>query len=91
MLKAKVEMQMAKVETQPDELGHWGTYGGGYVPETLMAPLEELAAAYLSTRTDPAFGCEFNDLAEELRRQTHAAMGRGTRIVLVLHTPREKC
>src|ERR671938_410383 len=31
---------------QPDEHGHWGRYGGRFVPETLMAPLEELTAAF---------------------------------------------
>jgi tryptophan synthase beta chain len=36
---------MAK-RTQPDERGHFGPYGGRFVPETLMAPLEELARAY---------------------------------------------
>jgi tryptophan synthase beta chain len=49
---------MAQIKTQPDDRGHWGTYGGRYVPETLMAPLEELTAAYLSAREDPAFESE---------------------------------
>lgn len=40
---------------QPDEQGHFGPYGGMYVPETLMAPLTELRDAYLATRKDPAF------------------------------------
>jgi tryptophan synthase beta chain len=31
---------------QPDDRGHFGPYGGRFVPETLMAPLAELAAAY---------------------------------------------
>ncbi len=30
----------------PDERGRYGSYGGRYVPETLMAPLEELERAY---------------------------------------------
>ncbi len=47
---------------QPDSLGHWGTYGGRFVPETLMAPLEELTAAYLSSRDDEAFQSELRDL-----------------------------
>jgi tryptophan synthase beta chain len=54
-----------EVKTQPDELGHWGTYGGRYVPETLMAPLEELTAAYLSTRADPAFALELATLLKD--------------------------
>ncbi|HEX6043807.1 MAG TPA: tryptophan synthase subunit beta [Pyrinomonadaceae bacterium] len=47
---------------QPDALGHWGKYGGRFVPETLMAPLEELTAAYLSSRDDEAFQSELRDL-----------------------------
>ena len=47
---------------QPDALGHWGTYGGRFVPETLMAPLEELTAAYLSSRDDESFQSELRDL-----------------------------
>ena len=47
---------------QPDTLGHWGKYGGRFVPETLMAPLEELTAAYLASRDDQAFQSELTDL-----------------------------
>jgi tryptophan synthase beta chain len=43
----------------PDERGHWGAYGGRFVPETLMAPLEELAAAYEAARRDEEFQREF--------------------------------
>jgi tryptophan synthase beta chain len=56
---------MAEVETQPDELGHWGIYGGRYVPETLMAPLEELTAAYFTARADPAFDSELATLLKD--------------------------
>src|SRR5882762_9275933 len=55
---------MAEV-TQPDEQGHWGTYGGRYVPETLMAPLEELTAAYISAREDVAFELELATLLQD--------------------------
>jgi tryptophan synthase beta chain len=47
---------------QPDSGGHFGPYGGRYVPEVLMAPLEELEAAYLEARRDPAFQAELSDL-----------------------------
>ena len=47
---------------QPDSLGHWGKYGGRFVPETLMAPLEELTDAYLSSRDDESFQTELKDL-----------------------------
>ncbi|MBI4840720.1 MAG: tryptophan synthase subunit beta, partial [candidate division NC10 bacterium] len=39
----------------PDPLGHFGPYGGRYVPETLMAALEALDWAYGAARQDPAF------------------------------------
>jgi len=47
---------------QPDARGYWGPYGGRFVPETLMAPLEELLAAYQSAREDEQFRNEFNSL-----------------------------
>ncbi len=40
---------------QPDKKGHFGIFGGKYVPETLMAPLKELEKAYLSIRKDSLF------------------------------------
>jgi len=51
--------------TQPDSLGHWGTYGGRFVPETLMAPLEELTEAYLTARDESAFQSELASLLSE--------------------------
>jgi tryptophan synthase beta chain len=47
---------------QPDAGGHFGPYGGRFVPEVLMAPLEELEKAYLEAREDPAFQAELSDL-----------------------------
>ena len=52
-------------ETQPDETGHWGVYGGRFVPETLMAPLEELTAAYLIAREDSSFQSELATLLRD--------------------------
>src|SRR5690348_4791497 len=49
---------------QPDSLGHWGKYGGRYVPETLMAPLEELTEAYLASRDDASFQQELQELLQ---------------------------
>ncbi|MGI8997984.1 MAG: tryptophan synthase subunit beta [Pyrinomonadaceae bacterium] len=51
--------------TQPDELGHWGPYGGRFVPETLMAPLEELTLAYEAARADETFQTEFAALLRD--------------------------
>ena len=55
---------MPSSTTQPDSLGHWGQYGGRYVPETLMAPLEELTTAYLASRDDEAFQSELQTLLQ---------------------------
>jgi tryptophan synthase beta chain len=48
--------------TLPDERGRFGPYGGQYVPETLMAALDQLAAAYEEARTDPEFQKELDFL-----------------------------
>ena len=42
----------------PDAAGHFGPYGGVFVPETLMTALDELAAAYAAAKADPAFQAE---------------------------------
>lgn len=42
----------------PDALGHFGAYGGRFVAETLMQPLEALEAAYRRYRDDPEFQAE---------------------------------
>ena len=47
---------------QPDLTGHFGPYGGRYVPEVLMAPIEELEAVYLAARDDAAFQRELSEL-----------------------------
>jgi len=49
---------------QPDSLGHWGKYGGRFDPETLMAPLEELTAAYVASRDDESFQSELQNLLQ---------------------------
>ena len=50
------------ITAQPDQRGHFGPYGGRFVPEVLMAPLEQLEQAYLEARHDPAFQAELKDL-----------------------------
>jgi tryptophan synthase beta chain len=49
----------------PDANGHFGQYGGSFVPETLMHPLEELKAAYAEARADESFQREFETLLRE--------------------------
>src|SRR5215472_14851591 len=46
----------------PDARGRFGVYGGRYVPETLMAPLEELERAYAEARADAGFQAQLDDL-----------------------------
>jgi len=44
----------------PDATGHWGSFGGRYVPETVMAALYELEAEYQKIKTDASFHEEFD-------------------------------
>ena len=53
---------MAKAQLRPDGRGYFGPYGGRYVPETLMAPLAELAAAYDRFSRKRAFRKELREL-----------------------------
>jgi len=49
----------------PDARGYYGAYGGRFVPETLVEPVEALAAAYGSARDDAAFEAEFMGLLRD--------------------------
>ncbi len=49
---------------EPNEQGYWGEYGGRFVPETLVAPLDELTSGYFAVRDDPGFHAEFQDLLQ---------------------------
>ena len=49
----------------PDAGGHFGAYGGVFVPETLMTALEDLGAAYEAARVDPAFQAELRHHLKE--------------------------
>jgi len=57
----------APTSHDPDARGHFGVFGGRYVPEALMAVIEEVTAAYEKARTDQTF------LDELDRLQTHYA------------------
>jgi len=46
----------------PDARGYFGAYGGRFVPETLVAPIEELTEGYLAARSDASFGAELDRL-----------------------------
>ena len=58
-------MSAAPPQTVPDALGHFGPYGGRFVPETLMHPLQELEQEYLRAEQDPEFQCEFRYYLKE--------------------------
>lgn len=74
----------------PDETGHFGPFGGRFVPEALMAALDELTAAYKQACTDPEFLHELDQLARHYTGRPSpltevprfAAHAGGARIVL---------
>jgi tryptophan synthase beta chain len=87
---------------EPNAQGYWGEFGGRFVAETLVAPLEELTAAYAKTKRDRAFRTQLDQLREHYcgratplyfaeRLTEHA---RGARIFLkredLLHTGAHK-
>jgi tryptophan synthase beta chain len=56
---------MEATKFQPDERGYWGDFGGRFVPETLVSPLEELTSSYLAVRDDADFQAEFQSLLRD--------------------------
>ena len=58
-------------QTLPDASGHFGTFGGRFVPETLVAALDTLTAEYFKAKEDPDFQAELSRLLAEF-------CGRGT-------------
>jgi tryptophan synthase beta chain len=53
------------MKSSPDKHGFFGNFGGKFVPETLMAALEEFEAAYKAVRADPSFRVELNEILTE--------------------------
>jgi tryptophan synthase beta chain len=58
-------MSSIALEKAPDVRGHFGPYGGRFVPETLMRPLQELEEEYLRCQADPEFQREFEYYLKE--------------------------
>jgi tryptophan synthase beta chain len=54
-------MTVAAAPTLPDPTGHFGPYGGVYVPETLIAALRQLEAEYAKAKSDSGFQRELDD------------------------------
>ena len=83
-------MESTRLRRDPDSRGYFGEFGGRYVPETLVEPVEALERAYASARDDARFQAELAGLLKdyvgrptpisEARRLTEAAGG--ARIVL---------
>ena len=59
------QLAMAAAETLPDSHGHFGPYGGMFVPETLMSALTDLAREYQHAKTDPAFQDQLSSLLRD--------------------------
>src|SRR5205809_2625360 len=58
-------MSVTATEQLPDAQGHFGPYGGRFVPETLMHPLQELEQEYLRSQKDPEFQRELQYYLKE--------------------------
>src|SRR3954469_9321977 len=56
---------MSSIDTLPDERGHFGPYGGMFVPETLMSALNDLAAEYDRAKNDSDFQRELSTLLRD--------------------------
>ena len=52
-------------QRDPDARGYYGAFGGRFVPETLVAPVEELERAYFEARADASFSRELQDLLRD--------------------------
>jgi len=75
-------MSQVVSESMPDAQGHFGPYGGRYVPETLMHPLQELEAEYFRAQRDPEF-------QRELQYYLREFCGRPTPLYLAERLTRE--
>jgi len=60
-----VMSRMTALSVLPDASGHFGEYGGRYVPETLVAPLEELSAEFAKAQKDPVFQHELKEMRRD--------------------------
>jgi len=56
---------MSETKSLPDKRGYFGEFGGKFVPETLMAPLDEFERAYKKARRDKSFRLELDDILRD--------------------------
>jgi tryptophan synthase beta chain len=57
-----IEVEQQGRAFEPDQSGHWGRYGGRFVPEALVAALDELTEAFGAAQADPVFLAELSSL-----------------------------
>ena len=62
----------------PDAAGHFGEFGGVFVPETLVTALDELTSEYTRAKNDPAFQAEFRSYLNDF-------VGRPSRLYFAKH------
>src|SRR5262249_38073802 len=80
--KTMGENQRQLTASLPDSLGHFGPYGGRFVPQTLMHPLQQLEQAYRHAQHDPEF-------QRELEYYLREFCGRPTPLYLAERLTRE--
>jgi tryptophan synthase beta chain len=97
------QAKLVGIDKRPDATGHFGEFGGRYVPETLMPALLELERKYHEFRDDPDFRAELDHLLRTyagrptplyFARRLSEHLGRGIRVYLkredLLHTGAHK-
>lgn len=65
MMKTEPDMKINSFRDDPDEKGHFGRFGGRFVPETLMPLILDLEQAYKAARVDPSYQAAIDRLARD--------------------------
>jgi tryptophan synthase beta chain len=78
------DQQQLPAQPLPDQQGHFGRYGGRFVPEALMAALEQLEQAYHDAQADPGF-------AEQLHHLNTEYSGRPSQLTLAQRFGEQAC
>ena len=60
-----MKLESGQLDAWPDARGRFGEFGGRFVPETLMHPVEELEQAFVAARADPSFKTELERLLKD--------------------------
>ncbi len=64
-------IQGTPFSSEPDARGHFGPFGGRFVPETLVPALDELSRRYDEARNDPDFLAEFDSIFRTMSGAQH--------------------